>query len=61
MQILGVTCNNAENNATMMEEVEKLAPSIRGSRVRVRCFDHILNLVVKVRIRSRNNNLMCHI
>ena len=47
-QILAVTCDNAENNTTMIDEMELLIPGFRGSCARVRCFGHILNLVVKV-------------
>ncbi|KAL1940908.1 hypothetical protein VTO73DRAFT_7544 [Trametes versicolor] len=46
-KVLAVTCDNAENNSTMMTKLEAILPTIRGSKVRVRCLAHILNLVVK--------------
>ncbi|OJT06793.1 hypothetical protein TRAPUB_2358 [Trametes pubescens] len=46
-RILSITCDNTENNTTMMKELQKLIPQIRGVKVRVRCFAHVLNLVVK--------------
>ncbi|EIW56608.1 uncharacterized protein TRAVEDRAFT_127060, partial [Trametes versicolor FP-101664 SS1] len=48
-QVFAVTCDNAENNTTMLKEMHVLVPKFRGDRVRVRCFGHVLNLVVKVR------------
>ena len=47
-QVLAVTCDNADNNRTMIDEMENLVPGFRGSTARVRCFGHVLNLVVKV-------------
>ncbi|KAI1782604.1 hypothetical protein LXA43DRAFT_1068490 [Ganoderma leucocontextum] len=34
LQILAITCDNAENNTTMMEELELLIPGFRGSATR---------------------------
>jgi hypothetical protein len=48
MQLLGVVCDNAENNATMIDKLESLLEKFLGSGVRVRCFAHTLNLIVKV-------------
>jgi hypothetical protein len=47
-QVLGLVCDNTSNNNTMVEELQVLVPSFRGQTTRVRCFAHILNLVVKV-------------
>lgn len=33
----------------MLKEMHVLVPKFRGTSVRVRCFGHVLNLVVKVR------------
>ncbi|KAL1937047.1 hypothetical protein VTO73DRAFT_15573 [Trametes versicolor] len=46
-KLLSVTCDNAENNSTMLKEMHTLVPVFRGTSVRVRCFAHVLNLVVK--------------
>ncbi|KAL1947002.1 hypothetical protein VTO73DRAFT_13963 [Trametes versicolor] len=46
-KVLSVTCDNAENNTTMLKEMHVLVPKFRGTLVRVRCFGHVLNLVVK--------------
>ncbi len=47
-QILGVTADNAANNGTMLDVLSTLLPKFRGREVHVRCFAHVLNLVVKV-------------
>ena len=47
-QILGIASDNAESNDVMMKELHVLVPEIRGMEARVRCFGHVLNLVVKV-------------
>lgn len=49
MEIMGFTADNASNNDTLVSELSILVPSFSGSEYRVRCFAHILNLVVKVR------------
>lgn len=49
-QVLAVTSDNAKTNDAMMRDVKKLHPESRGQEGRVRCFAHILSLVVKVRI-----------
>ncbi len=49
-QLLAVTCDNADNNSTMLDEMHRRVPSFGGRKARVRCFAHTLNLVVKVRI-----------
>jgi hypothetical protein len=48
MQLLGVICDNAKNNSTMIDELEKLLEQSMGSGVHVRCFAHTLNFIVKV-------------
>ena len=47
-QLHGVTVDNAENNTTMLKHISILIPGHRGTLLRVHCFDHVLNLVVKV-------------
>jgi hypothetical protein len=49
-KILGIVCDNAENNSVMVRELPVLLPAFQGGSARIRCFAHILNLVVKVRI-----------
>ena len=46
-KILGVVADNAANNNTLVEELESLG-GINSAATRVRCFAHILNLIVKV-------------
>ncbi|PIL32390.1 hypothetical protein GSI_05636 [Ganoderma sinense ZZ0214-1] len=46
-KVLGVTCDNASNNAKMLKEMKKLNADFRGPDARVRCFGHVINLVVK--------------
>ncbi|PIL35261.1 hypothetical protein GSI_01986 [Ganoderma sinense ZZ0214-1] len=46
-KIMAVTCDNAANNKTMLKEMHILVPEFRGNETRVRCFGHVLNLVVK--------------
>ena len=46
LQILSVTCNNASNNDTIVEEMElRIAAFSRVNRTH--CFLHILNLIAK--------------
>ena len=49
LKMLGVTCNNASNNDTMVEAMSENVrlPSFDGHRAHVRCFLHVLSLVVK--------------
>ena len=42
------TADNASNNDTLVDELSILIPSFGGCEYRVRCFAHILNLMVKV-------------
>ncbi|OJT07830.1 hypothetical protein TRAPUB_1276 [Trametes pubescens] len=46
-KMMGITCDNASNNDTMVEELKDLLPGFPGNDYRVRCFAHVLNLVVK--------------
>ncbi|GJF00030.1 hypothetical protein PsYK624_163070 [Phanerochaete sordida] len=46
-KILGITADNASNNMTMVAELETSLSGINSRQTRVRCFAHILNLVVK--------------
>jgi hypothetical protein len=48
LQVLGIVCDNASNNDTMINQLGLLLPGFKGRPARVRCFAHILNLVVKV-------------
>ena len=43
-----MTLDNASNNKTLIDELGDLLDGFQGSLTRVRCFAHILNLVVKV-------------
>lgn len=45
--MMGITCDNASNNDTMVEELKDLLPGFPGDNYRVRCFAHVLNLVAK--------------
>lgn len=46
-QILSITCDNASNNDTMINELARLVDDFPGPANQTRCFLHILNLVVK--------------
>ncbi|OJT13582.1 hypothetical protein TRAPUB_9870 [Trametes pubescens] len=46
-KVLAVTLDNADNNTTMLKEMHSLVKELRGPKARVRCFGHVLNLVVK--------------
>lgn len=47
-QILAITCDNASNNTTMVADLEMQLEGAARPETRVRCFAHILNLVVKI-------------
>ncbi|KAJ7191537.1 hypothetical protein GGX14DRAFT_381043 [Mycena pura] len=49
-QVLSLAADNASPNDVMMHEIVDLLPSMAHLTVetRIRCFAHILNLVVKV-------------
>ena len=55
---MGFTADNAENNATLIRELEALIPTWSGRTLRVRCFGHVLNLIVKVRTQALRQNAM---
>jgi hypothetical protein len=42
--------DNASNNDTLVRELPNLLDNFQGSVTRIRCFAHVLNLVVKVRV-----------
>ena len=42
-----ITCDNASNNDTMIEELAILIDDFAGAANQTRCFLHVLNLVVK--------------
>ncbi|GJE85026.1 hAT transposon family protein [Phanerochaete sordida] len=46
-KILGITADNASNNNTLVADLETSLSGINSRQTRVRCFAHILNLVVK--------------
>ena len=48
LQILAITTDNSSNNNMLIDELGDLLEGCQGSLTRVRCFAHILNLVVKV-------------
>jgi hypothetical protein len=50
-KILSVTCDNASNNNTMVEELDNILTSFSPVN-RTRCFTHILNLVSKSLLRQ---------
>ena len=50
--MLAVTCDNASSNDVMIDEMEEMISSFRGSRARSRCFCHIINLVAKMVLRQ---------
>lgn len=47
IQVLGIVCDNAANNDTLLEHMEELTVGPVCAETRVRCFAHVLNLVVK--------------
>ena len=55
---MGFTADNAENNATLIRELEVLIPTWPGRTMRVRCFGHVLNLIVRVRMQTLRQNAM---
>jgi hypothetical protein len=52
LQVLGITCDNASPNNTMIEELPKLIEAFPGSAYHTRCFDHVLALVAKRIVRQ---------
>ena len=47
-KVMTFTADNASNNNTLVDELSVLIPTFGGAKYHVRCFAHILNLVVKV-------------
>ncbi|PBK68118.1 hypothetical protein ARMSODRAFT_839630, partial [Armillaria solidipes] len=45
--ILGLTCDNAVNNDTMVDALATCISSFPGQAHHVRCFAHVVNLVAK--------------
>lgn len=48
IQVLALTTDNASNNITLVDELADLLNGFQGSLAWIRCFAHVLNLVVKV-------------
>ncbi|PIL25427.1 hypothetical protein GSI_13317 [Ganoderma sinense ZZ0214-1] len=46
-KLLAFTVDNAYLNPVMLEELADIIPGTRGTEVMVRCFGHVLNLIVK--------------
>lgn len=46
-QILGITCNNASNNDTMIDSLAHHIDTFPGQRNCVCCFAHVVNLMAK--------------
>ena len=46
-QILSLACNNASNNDVMVDDLANKVPSFGGDATWVRCFMHVINLVMK--------------
>jgi hypothetical protein len=51
-QILSITCDNASNNDTMIDDLEDLVKGFSGAPNRTRCFAHIINLIAQTIIRQ---------
>jgi hypothetical protein len=51
-KILAITCDNASNNDTMIEELAVLIESFPGTPNRTCCFNHIINLIAKTVIQQ---------
>jgi hypothetical protein len=51
-QILGITCDNASNNDTMVESLATIMSHFSGEANRARCLAHIVNLVAKIILRQ---------
>lgn len=50
--MLSVTCDNATNNDTMVDELGGLVSNFAGAANRTRCFAHIVNLIAKTIIQQ---------
>ena len=51
-QILGITCDNASNNDSMVESLATIMSNFPGEANRARCLAHIVNLVAKIILRQ---------
>ena len=51
-QILGITCDNASNNDSMVESLATIMSHFPGEANRARCLAHIVNLVAKIILRQ---------
>lgn len=51
-QMLSITCDNASNNDTMVDQLGQLVSNFPGATNRTRCFAHIINLIAKTIIRQ---------
>jgi hypothetical protein len=51
-QCLGITCDNASNNDTMIDELVDLLPNFPGAANRSRCFLHVVNLIAKTLLKQ---------
>ncbi|KAL1936981.1 hypothetical protein VTO73DRAFT_2438 [Trametes versicolor] len=51
-KMLGLACDNVSANDVMTEVLGERVPSFEGSLGRVRCFAHVINLVVKTLLRQ---------
>ena len=49
---MGVTCDNASNNDTMIESLATIMSQFSGEANRARCLAHIVNLVAKIILRQ---------
>lgn len=47
-QVIGLTADNASSNDTMTDHLVQLMPEWGGQRNRIRCINHVINLVEKV-------------
>jgi hypothetical protein len=50
--MLSVTCNNASNNNTMVDELGALIDNFSGGASQTCCFAHIINLITKMIIQQ---------
>jgi hypothetical protein len=52
IQCLGITCDNASNNDTFIEELVDLLPNFPGAANCCQCFLHIVNLIAKTLLKQ---------
>ncbi|QRV87680.1 hAT family dimerization protein [Ceratobasidium sp. AG-Ba] len=46
-KVMSACMDNASNNDTLVRRLKRLAPSFRGTKARLRCLAHIINLMAK--------------